>query len=87
MKIGKGAPRRFEVAKSMRLAAARAVEVTTDVGSRLATPDSPVTPPVRCASFFAAAAAAATAVTRSKGAIAPAGSFTGTGVNALPPAL
>ncbi len=86
MKIGKGAPRRFEVAKSMRLAAARAVEVTTDVGSRLATPDSPVTPPVRCASFFAASAAA-TAVTRSEGAIAPAGSFTGTGVNALPPAL
>ena len=46
---GIGAPRRFDVAKSMRAPWARPARVITEVGNRLARPASPPAPPVRSA--------------------------------------
>ena len=82
-----GAPRRFDVEKSILCAAERAAWVTTEIGNRFAMPDIAVIPPVRCAFSLAASVSATTAATRSATGMSPAGSRTGTGVKALPPAL
>ena len=79
------APRRLDVAKSIPAACDRATLVTSDVGSRLATPAKPASaPPPDTPSRFSRIAALSSA-NRSPGAIGPAGAENRVGENELPP--
>ncbi len=83
---GIGAPRMFEVAKSILPAAARAALVITEVGSQLATPDNaPMVPPLCSIVSRFVASRVWTSATRSASGIGAPGTCTGTGVNEFPP--
>src|SRR6056297_417159 len=83
---GNGAPRRFEVAKSIFAAVARAALVTTEVGNQLATPDRAlIPPPLAAIASRLAARRLWMSVTRSANGTGTPGTCTGTGVKELPP--
>ena len=74
------------MAKSIFPAAARAALVITDVGSRLATPDSALIPPPPSVIVSRLSARRTwMSATRSASGIGAPGTWTGTGVNEFPP--